>query len=120
MKCKISLSQLPFYLAFLSLPQRTFLDLKQGTERVRFDSFSTFRALKFLGMKNLAGALYSSSLVVSTKNLHDANFLVLLQRNQLVCKKLCSSVSCSGSQQILFLQKQIKILPISTRSSNLL
>ena len=62
MECKISLLQLPFHLAFLQ--QQTFLDLKQGIELECFISFSTFKVLEFLGMKDLASALFSSSLIV--------------------------------------------------------
>ena len=64
MKYKIPLSQLPFHLAFLFLQQQTFLDLKQGIELECFISFSTFKVLEFLGMKDLASALFSSSLIV--------------------------------------------------------
>ena len=90
MKCKISLSQLPFHLAFLFLPQQTFLGLKQGAEHECFDSFSTFKVLEFLGTKNLASALCSSSLIVSTKICTASIFwrqISLLQRNQRKKKK---------------------------------
>ena len=62
MKSKIYSSQLPFHLAFFFLPQQSFLDLKQGVEHECFNSFSTFKVLEFLGIKDLASALLPSSL----------------------------------------------------------
>ena len=62
MKGKIYWSELPFHLAFLFLPQQSFLDLKQGVEDECFNSFSTFKVLEFLGIKDLASTLLSSSL----------------------------------------------------------
>ena len=84
------LSQLPFHLAFLFLPKQTILDLKQGAKRKCFDTFSTFKVLKFFGIKSLASALCSSSLIVSTKIFTTSLFwwtISISQRNQLLCKK---------------------------------
>ena len=75
MKRKMFLSQLPFHLAFLFLPQQMFLDLKQWTENECFNSFSTFNFLEFLGMKNLDDTFFSFSLIVSTQICRPSIFL---------------------------------------------